>query len=108
MTTNNIDKIFKNGLGDHEFEVPESVWQNVEQQLNGRSSSRRVWLMAASVALLVGIGAAWMATGDSQPNSETAGTATTDTVLPKPAAAQIDYAPNYADSAVYQAEGLKD
>ncbi|MBR3567262.1 MAG: hypothetical protein IKN94_03210 [Salinivirgaceae bacterium] len=104
MTTNNIDKIFKKGLGDHEFEVPESVWQNVEQQLDGRSSNRRVWLVAASVALLLGVGAAWLSTGGSQPEPQTAGTTVDTTVAPQPAPAQIDYAPNYADSAVYAGE----
>ena len=104
MTTNNIDKIFKSGLENSTAEVPESVWERVEQQVNGRSSNRHVWLAAASVALLLGIGAAWFATGDAQPGTQTAGTAVDTVAMPKPAAAQIDYAPNYADSAVYQVE----
>ena len=103
MTTNNIDKIFKSGLENSTAEVPESVWKRVEQQVNGRSSNRRVWLAAASVALLLGIGAAWLATSDARPESETAKTTVADTSeLPKSNAAQIDYAPNYADSAVFE------
>ena len=101
MTTNNIDKIFKSGLENHSAEVPESVWERVEQQVSGRSSNRRVWLAAASVALLLGVGAAWLSTGGSQPEPQTAGTTVDTTVAPQPAPAQIDYAPNYADSAVY-------
>ena len=104
MTTNNIDKIFKSGLENHTAEVPESVWENVEQHLDGRSSNRRVWLAAASVALLLGVGAAWLSTGDSQPETQTAGTAIDTVAAPQPAPAQIDYAPNYADSAVYVGE----
>lgn len=104
MTTNNIDKIFRNGLENHEAEVPESVWQNIEQQMSGRPSNRRVWLVAASVALLLGVGAAWLSTGDSQPETQTAGTAIDTVTAPQPAPAQIDYAPNYADSAVYVGE----
>ena len=104
MTTNNIDKIFKSGLENHTAEVPESVWENVEQQLDGRSSNRRVWLVAASVALLLGVGAAWLSTGGSQPETQTAGTAIDTVAAPQPTPAQIDYAPNYADSAVYVGE----
>ncbi len=102
MTTNNIDKIFRNGLENHEAEVPESVWQNIEQQMSGRPSNRRIWLVAASVALLIGASAVWMTTGGSQPVTPTAGTTVDTTAAPQPAAAQIDYAPNYADSAVFE------
>ena len=104
MTTNNIDKIFKSGLENHSAEVPESVWERVEQQVSGRSSNRRVWLAAASVALLLGVGAAWLSTGDAQPGAPTAGTAVDTVAVPQPAAAQIDFAPSYADSAVYVEE----
>ena len=104
MTTNNIDKIFKSGLENHSAEVPESVWERVEQQVSGRSSNRRVWFAAASVALLLGVGAAWLSTGGSQPEPQTAGATVDTTMAPQLAPAQIDYAPNYADSAVYVGE----
>ncbi|HEY9125304.1 MAG TPA: hypothetical protein PK252_09705 [Bacteroidales bacterium] len=59
MSENNIDRIFKEKLYDHAALPPSDSWSNIEDALHNHKKSRFIsiyWAMAASLALLVGIG----------------------------------------------------
>ena len=108
MSLKNIDKIFRKGLHDSSHAAPDYVWGQISDNLaSGRRMKRRVWLSAASVALLLGFGGVWLATdGGSQPQ-----VASEKATNPQPEvhAAEMLEAPSFADSAVYvKDEGLKE
>ncbi|MBR2195744.1 MAG: hypothetical protein IJ911_09035 [Salinivirgaceae bacterium] len=100
MSIKNIDKIFRKGVQDSEVAAPEFVWQQISDSLaTRRHNNRRFWLVAASVALLVGFSVFLLSTsGDIQ--QQVAGS-DSDNSAPAVEAAGMLEAPSFADSAVY-------
>lgn len=73
MSKNNIDKIFKEKLYDHAATPPSDSWSNIEDVLHNRKKSRFLsvyWAMAASLALLIGIGAGFYIGINHQKNAD--------------------------------------
>lgn len=107
MSINNIDKIFRDGMRDATPEVPEYVWEQVNDSLNGaRKKKRTVWYVAASVAILLGAGAFLMKTDASQP-MPVATEQSSPSGEPVMHSAEIMATPMYADSAVYVSDSAR-
>ena len=105
MSMKNIDKIFRKGMQDSEVEAPEFVWQQISDSLvTRRHNNRRFWLVAASVAFLVGTSVMWLSVGGIQ--QQVAGS-DSDNQGPAIEAAGVLEAPSFADSAVYVKEELE-
>jgi hypothetical protein len=73
MSENNIDKIFKEKLNDHTANPPLDSWSNIENTLHNNKKSRFIsiyWAMAASLALIIGIGAGFYIGINHQKNAD--------------------------------------
>jgi len=71
---NNIDKIFKDGLGDYSEKAPAFIWDNIEQELSRKRSIKNrtiFYSVAASIALILSFGAGYLFT-NSEPNAQIA------------------------------------
>ena len=107
MSIKNIDKIFRKGMQDGEVEAPEFVWQQISDSLaTRRHNIRRFWLVAASVALLVGTSVLWLNVGGGI-QQQVAGS-DNDNLGPAVEASGVLEAPSFADSAVYHVEGVQE
>jgi hypothetical protein len=108
MSINNIDKIFRNGLRDNQVAAPDYAWEQISDNLaSNRRDKRRFWFAAASVTLLLGVGALWLNMDGGQ-TQQVAGSEQTES-QPAIEAAGVLEAPSFADSAVYIIdEELKD
>lgn len=72
MSENNIDRIFKEKLYDHAAIPPSDSWSNIEDALHNRKKSKFLsiyWAMAASLALIIGIGAGFYLGMNHQKNA---------------------------------------
>lgn len=100
MSTNNIDEIFRRGTGNQTPDVPDYMWDKIDNELHHRR--RGIWFaVAASVTLLLSVGVALVTLDTPQQQvteKQSADTAETAPMLHK--ADMLD-APNYADSTTY-------
>ena len=100
MSIKNIDKIFRKGLRYNEATAPDYIWGQLSNTLaSQRRNKRRFMFAAASVSLLLGIGAVWMGI-DNGRQQQIAGGAVADSV-PVIHSAEMLAAPSFADSATY-------
>lgn len=105
MSTNNIDEIFRRGMGNQSQDAPDDMWDRISDEMNHTSRRRTVWFaIAASVALLLSVGVALVEFG--KPAQQVTEKQPADTTENMPALHQSDMleTPNYADSATYIAE----
>ncbi|MBU0764192.1 MAG: hypothetical protein KJ607_05090 [Bacteroidetes bacterium] len=73
----NIDELFRHGLLGYEEDMPEYVWDNVFERINGDKHRRRIvafYRAAAGVAVLLAFGAGWFVSRQNIPFYEMAGT----------------------------------
>jgi len=101
MSTNNIDEIFRRGMDNQTPDVPENVWDEVSNRIHKHTLRRNIlFAAAASVALLLSVGVAFLSNSD-KPAEQVASKAADTTEAPAMHKAEIIETPNYADSATY-------
>ena len=108
MSIKNIDKIFRKGLRYNDATAPDYIWGQLSDTLESRRRNRRrFWYAAASVALLLGIGAIWLGVDNKIQQQIAGGNVATDSIPTVEAAGMLE-SPSFADSAVYQVDGVND
>ncbi|SDY66467.1 hypothetical protein [Hymenobacter psychrophilus] len=96
MQPEDIDKLFRERLAGHAPTPPAFVWAEIEAEIQPAKRRRPVmWLAAASVALLVLLGAAgWLLTGGPAPTLRPGLATTTPARVPAASAPAAATAPN--------------